>query len=118
MFCHYYGQAKKSGGPYKQPMTLRIRQMRVARGWTQDELATRSHMSRSQLAMIEAETRPANTLRLKAIADAFGVEVQDLYVRQDGTGDFMALVESLSPEDREIVTRLAEALAAKAKQAE
>ena len=97
------------------PMALRIRQLRVAKGWTQDDLASRAGMSRSQLAMIEAETRPANTLRLNSIAAALGIETQDLYIRQDGKADIMALVDRLSPEDREIVTRLAESLAAKAR---
>ena len=94
-------------------MALRIRQLRVAKGWTQDDLASRAGMSRSQLAMIEAETRPANTLRLNSIAAAFGVATEDLFVSPEGQAELFDLVRKLSPEDRAILVRMAEALAAK-----
>ena len=99
-------------------MALRIKQLREQHGFTQAELAQRARMSRSQLAMIEAETRPANTLRLNAIAAALGVSTEDLFVSPDGQAEFFDLVRKLSPEDRAMLVRMAEALAEKAGKAE
>lgn len=93
-------------------MSLRIKQLRKERGWSQSDLAEKARMSRSQLAMIENETRPANTLRLNAIAAAFGVEPSELYDEGPLT-DLIAMVRKLSEEDRDVIVRLAEALAAK-----
>ena len=66
-------------------------------------------MSRSQLAMIENETRPANTLRLNAIATALGVEPQDLFEGRDS--QIINMIRALSPRDREAVVMMVEALA-------
>jgi transcriptional regulator with XRE-family HTH domain len=94
-------------------MSLRIRALRESRGWTQADLAEKARMSRSQLAMIETEARPANTLRLNAIAAALGVEPQDLFDSPDS--HLIALLRVMSAEDREALVRMAEALAARAK---
>ena len=94
-------------------MALRIRQLREAKGWTQADLAERSRMSRSQLAMIEAETRPANTLRLNAIATALGVVTEDLFDSGSDDGRFTRVLRQLSEADRALVLTLAESLAAK-----
>ena len=118
MPCRHYGHAKTIRAFYTAPMTLRIRELRLKAGLTQDELAGRAGMSRSQLAMIEAETRPANTLRLNSIAAALGVQPPELYERTDGQERLLSLMQSLTPADRDIVVRMAEALAAKARQAE
>lgn len=93
-------------------MALRIKKLRKERGWSQGDLAEKARMSRSQLAMIEAETRPANTLRLNAIAAALGVDVADLYDQGDLT-DFFSLFRKLPREDQEALVRMAEALAAR-----
>ena len=117
MFCRHYGHAKTVRAFYKTPMTLRIRQLRQQANLTQDQLAGRAGMSRSQLAMIEAETRPANTLRLNSIAAALGVTPPELYDRGDGQEQLLALLQTLTPEDMDIVVRMAEALAAKSQKA-
>ena len=98
-------------------MTLRIRQLRKERGWTQADLAEKSRMSRSQLAMIEQETRPANTLRLNAIAVAFGLPPEALFESEGYSSSILETLRRLSPSDRDMVVRLAEALAAKSSQA-
>lgn len=95
-------------------MALRIRQLREAKGWTQADLADKAGMSRSQLAMIEAETRPANTLRLNAIAAALGVQPQSLF--SDPDSELLSLLRQLSDEDRQTIVRMAEAFAARSKQ--
>jgi transcriptional regulator with XRE-family HTH domain len=94
-------------------MALRIKELRAERKWTQDELASRAGMSRSQLAMIEAETRPANTLRLNAIAAAFGVPPEALF--DSGSEDLalLQILKRLDADDRAAVVQIAEALAAK-----
>ncbi len=116
--CRHYGHPVGVRAFYTCAMALRIKQLREQHGWTQADLAARSHMSRSQLAMIEAETRPANTLRLNAIAAAFGVSTEELFVSPDGQTAFFDLVKRLSDEDRAVLVKMAEALAAKAGQAD
>lgn len=109
--CLDYGRALCIAAFYVRPMALRIKELRQARGWTQADLADKARMSRSQLAMIEAETRPANTLRLNAIAAALGVDAQDLFDNPDA--HLIELVRRMGHEDREALVRMAEALAAR-----
>jgi transcriptional regulator with XRE-family HTH domain len=94
-------------------MALRIKQLRVDKGWTQEHLASLSKMSRSQLAMIENETRTVNTLRLNAIAQALGVQTEQLFEGSSPHARLLSLVDKMSPNDRETLVRLAESLAAK-----
>lgn len=94
-------------------MGLRIRELRKAKNLTQQELADRSGMSRSQLAMIEAETRPANTLRLNAIASALGVSPEALFDSGESVGRIMELLQQINEDDQAALLRMAEALATK-----
>lgn len=94
-------------------MGLRIKQLRTDQGLTQQELADLANISRSQLAMIEAETRTANTIRLTAIAKALGVNIEDLFDSGDDTGRLIQIVRDLCPQDRAALTRIAEAMAGK-----
>lgn len=80
---------------------------------TQQDLADRARVSRSQLAMIESETRPANTLRLNAIAAALGVKTEDLFDSGDESNRLIQIVRDLAPEDRAALVRIAEAMASK-----
>lgn len=96
-------------------MGLRIKQLREERGWTQDHLASLAKMSRSQLAMIERETRPANTIRLSAIAAALGVATEQLFESHDPDMQLLRVFRALGDQDRETLVRLAESLAAKSK---
>lgn len=114
MKCRHYGRALGIAAFYALPMSLRIKSLREARGWTQADLAEKARMSRSQLAMIENETRPANTLRLNAIAAALDVEAQDLF--ESPESHLIELVRGLRPEDRDALVRMAEALAANYRQ--
>ena len=98
-------------------MALRIKELRDARGWTQETLASRAAMSRSQLAMIEKGTRPANTLRLGAIAAALGVPVDELFLAADEDAAFLRLLKRLRADDRAVLVRMAEALAGRAEEA-
>lgn len=112
--CHYYGRAFTVARFYKTPMVLRIKELRESRKWTQQELADRSNMSRSQLAMIEAETRPANTIRLNAISKALGVKPEALFDNADGDRALVDKIKDLQPDDRLTIIRMVEALGATA----
>ena len=111
---HYLGRAFSLSRFYTRPMGLRIRQLREERGWTQEHLAGLARMSRSQLAMIERETRPANTLRLNAIAAALGVPPEQLFESDSPDARLLTLLRKLPASDRDTLVRLAESLAAKA----
>lgn len=64
-------------------MGLNIRKLRTDRGWTQQQLADRSGISRSLLTQFETGTRRPNTDRLKAMAAALSVEMRDLVSDDD-----------------------------------
>lgn len=95
-------------------MALRIKELRKAAGWSQDVLAAKAGLSRSQLSEIESETKPANTRRLKAIAEALSVDVTELFepgARDALMAEVQALLDGMSEEDRDAVLRHARALA-------
>ncbi len=112
--CHYSGQAFYIGQFYTRPMALRIKQLRDEKGWAQEVLAAKSGMSRSQLAMIEKETRPANTLRLNSIAKALDVPPEALFDSGDDDWMLIQIVKKLGAGDRAALVRIAEAMASKA----
>ncbi|WP_374290163.1 helix-turn-helix transcriptional regulator [Paenirhodobacter enshiensis] len=94
-------------------MALRIRQLREEKKWTQEVLASKAGISRSQLAMIEKETRPANTLRLSAIAAALGVTTEDLFETDERERRLVRILRSLSGADADALLRVAEAMSTK-----
>lgn len=98
---------------YTFGMGLKIKQMRVTRGWSQEHLAELARVSRSQLSEIENEKKPANTLRLAAIANAFGVGVEELF--EDSSEAYRAvilgLMRDMTPEDRDALISHARFLA-------
>lgn len=110
---HHLRHATGPGPLYTCAMGLRIRELRDAKGWTQQHLASLAGISRSQLAMIETGTRPANTLRLRAIAKALGVSEPDLFPRNSPEATIFACMPDLSDQDQAILANMAEALAAK-----
>ena len=113
MISHHSGHALSVAQFYTCAMSLRIRQMRQDRGWTQEELAARARMSRSHIAMIENETRPANTLRLNSIAAAFGVRPEELFDGGDDAAKLVQLLRHLDESDQQIVSQMIRSLAAK-----
>lgn len=100
---------------YKCAMSLRIKEIRIARGLSQALLAEKAGVSRSQLSEIETEAKPANTLRLNAIAVALGVSVEQLFsegAKAQYIDELTRLVASLDESDQLTLVRLARALAA------
>jgi len=53
---------------------IRIKELRVAKGLTQAQLAERAGISRSYLTEMENETKPINSRRLARVASVLGVE--------------------------------------------
>lgn len=99
---------------YTCPMTLRIRELRLALGLSQQMLAEKAGLSRSQLSEIETEAKPANTLRLNSIANALGVQVEELFesgARDQFLAELQSLLDRMSQDDREAIIRLAKSLA-------
>lgn len=111
--CLHSGRASYVGRFYKRSMVLRIKELRKAKKLTQEQLADRACISRSQLAMIETEARPANTIRLNAIAAALGVQTQELFGENGEKQHVLNLLDHMTADDRAAIVRMAEALAAK-----
>lgn len=85
-------------------MTLRIRELRRQRGWTQGALAKRAGISRSYIAEMESGKKVANTRRLAQVAAALGVTERDLLPSDDA--EFLSRLRRLPPEDRAEIDRL------------
>jgi transcriptional regulator with XRE-family HTH domain len=56
----------------------RIKTLREARGWTQEQLAERAAMQRSYLADLELGRRNPSVRTLVKVANAFGIAVAEL----------------------------------------
>lgn len=97
-------------------MSLRIKELRIAAGLSQQVLADMAHVSRSQLAEIENGTKNANTLRLASIARALDVTIQDLFTEEAPAAyrsEFLSLLDQVSDSDRDMLLTLARSLAEK-----
>jgi transcriptional regulator with XRE-family HTH domain len=95
-------------------MGLRIKELRKAAGLSQQMLAEKSGISRSQLSEIETETKPANTYRLNALAKALNVEVDELFVRNAQEifiSELRDILEDVNDADRAAILQLAQSLA-------
>ncbi len=99
----------------------RLRQLRQKRGLTQDELATAVGVSRSAVAQWEGGRSGQATLHLRRLADALGVQIDDL-MRGDQhaietvaqAGDERALLRlyrACSPADRQLLLLMARRIA-------
>lgn len=60
-------------------MTDRIRALRVARGWSQQDLADRAGVTRQQLGAMEARRHVPSVTAALAVARALGASVEDLF---------------------------------------
>ncbi len=63
----------------EQPLTNRVRTCRIARGWSQDELATRAGISRAGVSSIETNRLVPSTSAALALAAALDCRVEDLF---------------------------------------
>lgn len=63
-------------------MGRRIRDLRASRGWTLDELARRSGVTKSYLSRLEDGDRQPSIATLLSLSDAFGISIQVLFEAQ------------------------------------
>ncbi len=63
----------------EQPLTNRVRSCRIARGWSQDELAARAGISRAGVSSIETNRLVPSTSAALALAAALDCRVEDLF---------------------------------------
>lgn len=74
----HFGEDDLSSEPLNEYVCRRVRQLRRSRGWTLEQLAARSHVSRSMLSQIERGTANPTLGVAYRIAQAFGVTVGEL----------------------------------------
>ncbi len=104
----------------------RLRRLREARGWTQQDLADRLSLDRSTVSCYEAGRRTPDIHMADKIAALFGIGVDSLLGRAnepmaDGVGEgpvvyepdpvavaFRRMTKDLPPEDREELARVLE----------
>lgn len=94
-------------------MKLKIKEMRLARNWTLDDVAAISGMSRSYVSEIENGRKNINGKRMEAFARAFGCSPSELIddPRVDSDlADHLRRLRRLNEEDRLAVIRHAIAL--------
>ena len=66
-------------------MENRLRQYREEKGWSQDELARKSGVSRVTISMLEnGKLQTSKTDTLTKIADALGAKVTSVFFYQEG----------------------------------
>ena len=63
----------------EQPLTNRVRTCRIARGWSQDDLAARAGISRTGVSSIEINRLVPSTSTALALAAALECRVEDLF---------------------------------------
>jgi transcriptional regulator with XRE-family HTH domain len=68
----------------KEVMAINLRQLRHARGMTQEELAERAGLSARYIGAIERANTSASVSVLGRIADALKIEACELIRRQNG----------------------------------
>lgn len=69
----------KRKDPLLRGLGWRVRQLREAKGWTQESLAGRAGLDRSYVAGIEAGLRNPSTKALAKLARALGVTLSGLF---------------------------------------
>lgn len=98
---------------YSAHMKLRIRELRLAKGLTQHQIAAKAGISQSYFNEIETGRKTVNARRLEQIADALGVQVADLVIGEesDPRSRLLRAFDSLPAEQRQLIILNAEALA-------
>lgn len=75
-----------SRDPYLSALGIQIRQLRLARGWNQDEFAARAGMHRTHPTKLENGALDLRLSTLRRVAGVFGVSVSALLPPEpDGT---------------------------------
>ena len=93
----------------------RLKQLRKQQNLTQTELANLLNLSHGAIAMWETDKRQPDNDTLVRLANFFNVSVDYLlglsnqeYELTDENKQLLAMIDQLSPEDREAITRFVE----------
>jgi transcriptional regulator with XRE-family HTH domain len=57
----------------------KVRQFRLEKGWSQEELAKRADLHRTYIGSIERYERNVSLLNIERIANALGVEIREFF---------------------------------------
>lgn len=63
---------------------LRIKLLRIARGWSQEQLAEATGMHRTFIGQVERGQRGMNIIALWPVSQAFGIEIGELFLDDKG----------------------------------
>jgi transcriptional regulator with XRE-family HTH domain len=66
------------GGNIGKIVAVNIKKLREKQGYTQEQLGDYLGISKEQVSYIENLKRPIDVIKLKKIADLFGIQVDDL----------------------------------------
>ena len=89
-------------------MLLRVKDLRISRGLTVEQLASLAGLSKSYLSEIENGKKQINGRRLEALAAALRVSPVDLIADPEASSDLSAhldVLRKLPPEDQAAVMR-------------
>jgi transcriptional regulator with XRE-family HTH domain len=93
-----------------------LKEWRKAKGLTQQKLADRSGVARTQIAKFETGARVPDLADLEFLAGALGVKPVDLVGRPpDDPARLLSLHDELDPEQREELAEIAELMLRRAK---
>lgn len=98
-------------------MKVRLRELRKAKGWTQDQLAARLNVSKAHISEMETGKKNPSGPVLDRMAKLFDVNVPDLIVVDsddpDDLGYLIARFPTLEPEDQALIVQIARRSAAR-----
>lgn len=69
----------KAPHPILKRLGARVRELRAARGWSQEEFADICRIDRSYMSGIERGVRNISVLHLARLAKGFGVSIAELF---------------------------------------
>ena len=82
------GQGEQVAGPEDRARLkafgLRLKLLRVSRGWSQEELAEVAGMHRTFIGQVERGQRGMNIINLWRLSEAFGIPIGDLFTDVEG----------------------------------
>lgn len=95
----------------------RIRELRIARDWSQDQLADAAHCSKAQISDLERGNRGLDIEWMRRLAKALGVTPGELLAHDDNPllpigkeREIIELYRDGSPDQRDTVARVVGAL--------
>lgn len=97
-----------------KPMKYRIKELRLARGWTQEQLADLAGTNKGYISQLESGKREPSAETLRSLAAAFNVEavhmIESSTPTDAATVRMLTIFEQLSPEDQAAIQHMAERL--------